>query len=104
VQLTTGFFRGVRDAGTLVAIGGVQVVSVAEQVAAVGNVFVREDRRGRGLAQTVLSATVEAVLDVGIRTIGLNVKRTNAPAVRAYEALGFRRALVYYEGMADRVS
>lgn len=104
VQLMTGLFRGIREAGELIAVAGVQVASVAEQVAAVGNVFVREDRRGRGLAQMVLSATVQAVLDAGIRTIGLNVERTNLAAVRAYETLGFRTALAYYEGMADRVA
>jgi predicted GNAT family acetyltransferase len=103
VQLTSGLFRGVRDEGALVAVAGVQVISVAEGVAAVGNVFVREDRRGRGLAQTVLSATVAAVLETGVRTVGLNVERTNHAAVRAYEALGFKTALTYYEGMADRV-
>jgi ribosomal protein S18 acetylase RimI-like enzyme len=103
-QLKTGLFRGVREDGTLVAVAGVQVVSLAEGVAAVGNVFVRQDRRGQGLAQTVLSATVAAVLEAGIRTIGLNVEHTNAPAVRAYEALGFRTALRYVEGMADRVA
>jgi GNAT superfamily N-acetyltransferase len=104
VQLATGLFRGVREAGDLVAVAGVQVASVTEQVAGVGNVFVREDWRGRGLAQTVLSATVQAVLHAGIRTIGLNVERTNSAAVRAYETLGFRTALIYYEGTADRVA
>jgi hypothetical protein len=39
-----------------------------------------------------------------VRTIGLNVERTNHAAVRAYEALGFETALSYYEGVADRVS
>jgi ribosomal protein S18 acetylase RimI-like enzyme len=104
VQLKSGFFRGIREDGTLVAVAGVQVVSLAEGVAAVGNVFVRQDRRGQGLAQTVLSATVAAVVEAGVRTIGLNAEHTNAPAVRAYEALGFRTALRYVEGMADRVA
>jgi ribosomal protein S18 acetylase RimI-like enzyme len=101
-QLNTGFFRGIREQGALVAVASVQVISVAEGVAAVGNVFVRADRRGQGLARTVLSATVAAVLETGVRTIGLNVERTNHPAVRAYEALGFRTAFHYYEGIADR--
>jgi GNAT superfamily N-acetyltransferase len=102
-QLTTGLFRGVRADGELIAIAGVQVISVVEQVAAVGNVFVREDHRGRGLAQRALSATIEAIFAIGISTIGLNVERMNLPAVRAYEVLGFRTALDYYEGMADRI-
>jgi ribosomal protein S18 acetylase RimI-like enzyme len=103
VQLKTGLFRGIREDGVLVAVAGVQAISLAEGVAAVGNVFVREDRRGRGLARAVLSDTVAAVLDAGVRTIGLNVEHSNASAVRAYEALGFRTVLQYVEGMADRV-
>ena len=38
-QLDTGFFRGVRRGGELVAVAGVHVVSRTESVAGVGNVF-----------------------------------------------------------------
>jgi ribosomal protein S18 acetylase RimI-like enzyme len=102
-QLETGFFRGIRHDGDLVAMAGVQVVSHHESVAAVGNVFTRPDCRGQGLAQIVTSAVVAALLDAGIRTIGLNVERTNTAAIRAYEAIGLRSHLNYYEGVADRL-
>lgn len=101
-QLQTGFFRGVRERGELIAVAGVHVVSRNEGVAGVGNVFVRADRRGRGLAQVVLSAVTEAVLETGIRTVGLNVEHTNVPAIRAYENLGFRTRFRYFEGPAIR--
>lgn len=104
VQLDSGVFRGVRERGQLVAVAGVQVLSRAQGVAAVGNVFVRADVRGRGLAQTALSATVSAVLGTGVETIGLNVERSNVAAIRAYENLGFREALRYVEGPADRAA
>ena len=58
---------------------------------------------GRGLAQIVTSAVVAALLDAGIRTIGLNLERTNTAAIRAYEAIGLRSHLNYYEGAADRL-
>src|SRR2546425_4283366 len=45
-----GMFRGVRDGEDLVAVAGTHVVSQAESVCALGNVYVRHDRRGRGLA------------------------------------------------------
>ena len=102
-QLRTGFFRGIRRDGELVAVGGVQVASRNEGVAAVGNIFTRPDCRGRGLAQTVTSAVVMVVREVGIQTIGLNVENTNTAAMRAYERVGFRTHFSYSEGVADRL-
>jgi ribosomal protein S18 acetylase RimI-like enzyme len=101
-QMEAGFFRGIREAGDLVAVAGTHVVSRQESVAGVGNVFVRAHRRGHGLAQTVLSAVVASVRQAGVRTIGLNVESTNAPARRAYENLGFRTQFLYVEGEAER--
>jgi ribosomal protein S18 acetylase RimI-like enzyme len=103
-QLDSGVFRGIREDGALIAVAGVQVLSVERSVAAVGNVFVRRERRGQGLAQAALSATVAAVLAAGVRTVGLNVERSNTAAIRAYEKLGFRPVLSYVEGPAVRVA
>jgi ribosomal protein S18 acetylase RimI-like enzyme len=102
-QLHTGFFRGVRRDGELVAVAGVQVASRNEGVAAVGNIFTRPVCRGQGLAQTVTSAVVMALREAGIQTIGLNVENTNAAAIRAYERVGFRAHFSYSEGIADRL-
>ena len=101
-QLETGFFRGVRHGGDLVAVAGVHVVSRAEGVAGVGNVYTRGDFRGKGLAQVTTSAVVVALADAGIETIGLNVEQGNAPAIAAYQRLGFRTAFEYWEGTAVR--
>jgi len=103
-QLETGMFRGIRRAGELVAVGGVQVVSRQESVAAVGNIFTHPACRGAGLAQTVTSAVVAAARDAGISTIGLNVASSNAAAIRAYERIGFATRFRYFEGPAGRVS
>ena len=102
-QLATGFFRGIRRDGELVAVAGVHVVSRNESVAGVGNILTRADWRGRGLAQTVTSAVVTALQEAGIRTIGLNVEYTNVAAIQAYERIGFRSRFYYYEGVADRL-
>ena len=101
-QLRTGFFRGIRRNRELVAVAGVHVVSVQESVAGVGNIFTRPDFRGQGLAQTVTSAVARALHETGIRTIGLNVEETNAPAIHAYDQIGFHTHFDYYEGPADR--
>jgi GNAT superfamily N-acetyltransferase len=102
-QLDTGLFRGVREHGALVAVAGVHVASTSEGVAAVGNVFVRPDRRAGGRAQVALSSTIEAILAQGIMTVALNVQQSNVAAVRAYERLGFERVVSYVEGPAERV-
>jgi ribosomal protein S18 acetylase RimI-like enzyme len=101
-QLETGFFRGVRRSGELVAVAGVHVASQQERVAAVGNICTLPDWRGQGLAQVVTSAVVTALMGVGIGTIGLNVEHSNVSAIRAYERIGFRTHLSYFEGVADR--
>jgi len=103
-QLETGMFRGIRRDGELAAVAGVQVASRREGVAAIGNIFTRADCRGQGFAQIVTSAVVEAVKITGIPTIGLNVGYRNAAAIRAYENIGFRIRLGYYEGVVGRVS
>lgn len=102
-QVETGYFRGVRAGRDLVAVAGVHVVSRNESVAGVGNIFVRSDHRGSGLAQLTTSAVVTALQDAGIQTIGLNVEHNNLPAIQAYEKLGFRARFSYFEGVADRI-
>ena len=102
-QLDTGFFRGIRRKGELVAVAGVHVASHQEGVAGVGNIFTRPDCRGQGLAQIVTSAVVTSLLQAGIPTIGLNVEETNATAIRAYENIGFRTHFSYFEGVADKL-
>jgi ribosomal protein S18 acetylase RimI-like enzyme len=103
-QLDDGFFRGIRRGGQLVAAAGTQVVSRNEGVAAIGNIFTHPEFRGQGLAQTVTSAVVAALRAAGIETIGLNVEDGNAPAVKAYERVGFRTCFQYYDGPAVRVA
>jgi len=102
-QLETGMFRGIRREGELVAVGGVQVVSRQESVAAVGNIFTHPACRGEGLAQIVTSAVASALRKAGISTIGLNVASANPAAIRAYERIGFVTRFRYFEGPAVRV-
>ncbi len=101
-QLSTGLFRGIRREGLLAAVAGVQAASRQEGVAAIGNIFTHPDFRGQGLAQTATSAVVAAVKAAGIHTIGLNVESRNAPAIHAYERIGFRTRFPYFEGVAGK--
>jgi GNAT superfamily N-acetyltransferase len=97
-----GVFYGVYEGAELVAVAGTHLVVPEEGVAAVGSVYTRRDRRGRGLARATTSAVTAKLLEVmppqGI--VGLNVKQANAAAIRVYELLGYRRYCAFYEGLA----
>ncbi|HJN18012.1 MAG TPA: GNAT family N-acetyltransferase [Armatimonadota bacterium] len=60
----------------------------------------RRDRRGQGLGTTATTAVARTLVEMGIRTIALNVAQTNAVAIRAYERVGFRKYCEFYEGVA----
>lgn len=77
------------DTRELVAIAGVHVFSTTYRVAALGNIAVHVEHRGRGLAGRVTAALVQSLLTEGIEHIGLNVLASNAAAVACYTKLGF---------------
>jgi predicted GNAT family acetyltransferase len=97
-----GVYYGLYEAGSLVAAAGTHLLVPAEGVAAIGNVYTRRDRRGRGLAAQVTSAVVADVLrgSPALATIALNVKQTNQAALTVYQRLGFTSYCAFYEGTA----
>jgi GNAT superfamily N-acetyltransferase len=97
-QLNEGPFFGIFDQDELVCLAGIHVLSEWAGVAAVGNVFTRPDKRGQGLATRTSAAVVNALLNLNIRTIVLNVAMQNEPALRCYRRLGFWSYCGYYEG------
>lgn len=102
-MLDQGVFYGLREGDDLVAAAGTHLVAPGESVAAIGNVYTRRDRRGRGYGRQVTAAVAVELRRRGIRTIALNVAPANTSAIRVYEALGFTHYCDYYEGMAHRV-
>jgi ribosomal protein S18 acetylase RimI-like enzyme len=99
-MVTDGVFHGVREGAALVAVAGTHLVARNEGVAAIGNVYTRHDRRGRGLGRSAMNAVLAEL--AGVDTIGLNVRTDNHAAVRLYESLGFRRHCEFYEAVATR--
>lgn len=97
-----GIFRGVWEGEELVSVAGTHLVVPSEGVCAVGNVYTRHDRRGRGFGVRVTSAVVSTALARGIPTVVLNVDQRNASAIRVYERLGFRLHCDFVEGPAFR--
>jgi ribosomal protein S18 acetylase RimI-like enzyme len=99
-MVTDGVFFGVYKREDLIAAAGTHLVSREESAAAIGNVYVRRDRRGRGLGRAVTAAVLHEL--AGIETIGLNVRADNRAAIHLYESLGFERYCEFYEALANR--
>ena len=97
-MVSDGSFFGIYEGSALVAAAGTHLLSRDEQVAAMGNIYTRRDRRGRGLGRSVTSAALEALRD--IETIGLSVRVDNDVALSLYESLGFVRHCRFYEAEA----
>lgn len=97
-QLRFGVFYGVRDGSAIVAAGGTHALGPRAGIAAVGNIFVQPQARGRGYGQALTATIVRDLLHANYRDVILNVAVANAPAIRIYEALGFRAHCRYWEG------
>jgi ribosomal protein S18 acetylase RimI-like enzyme len=97
-MVTDGVFFGVYKGEELIAAAGTHLVSREEGAAAIGNVYVRRDRRGGGLGRAVTAAVIHEL--AGIETIGLNVRADNDAAIRVYESLGFVRHCEFHEALA----
>jgi ribosomal protein S18 acetylase RimI-like enzyme len=97
-MVANGVFHGIFEGPGLVAAAGTHLLAREEGAAAIGNVYTRHDRRGRGLGRLVTSAVVGDL--AGIETIGLNVRADNDAARHLYESLGFARHCEFYEALA----
>jgi predicted GNAT family acetyltransferase len=96
-------FRGIWEDGALVAVAGTHLYSRELGVCAIGNVYTRSDRRGRGLGARVTSAVAAHALAESVPTIILNVGHGNPAAQRVYARLGFAVYCEFLEGKATRV-
>ncbi|MBH77962.1 MAG: hypothetical protein CL897_07020 [Dehalococcoidia bacterium] len=96
-----GVYQGVNIGGRLVAIAGTHVVSPQERIAVVGNVFTHPRQRGQGYATAATSAATKTLLE-HCDTVVLTVDPRNAPAVAAYQRLGYRDAGEIVEAIARR--
>lgn len=100
-QIDESIYFGAERDGRLVAIAGTHVISSASGIAVVGNVYTHPHYRGKHLAQATTAAVTERLL-ASCRDVVLSVDPTNAPAVRAYQRLGYREVARLIEGAAVR--
>jgi ribosomal protein S18 acetylase RimI-like enzyme len=87
-MLETGKYFCIRKNNELLSMAGVHLYTKEYGVAAIGNVVTLESERGRGYARSV-TASLCRDLWPDVRYIGLNVRANNAPAIKAYEKIGF---------------
>jgi ribosomal protein S18 acetylase RimI-like enzyme len=99
-MLRHGIYYGIREGEAIVSAAGTHVLAERESVAAIGNVYTRRDRRGRGFGAQVSGAVTAELLRLGLRTVVLNAGESNDAAMRIYERLGFERYCEYREGIA----
>ncbi len=97
-MLQTGKYRGCRKDGQLVAVAGVHVSSEEHRIAVLGNLTTHPDHRGEGMATRLMYDLTRELVDEG-RTVCLNVKNDNSPAIACYEKLGFLRVHEYEEAL-----
>lgn len=72
--------------GKMVAQAGIQTYT--PKVGQIGSVYTPEEERCKGYAKAVVSEICRRIIERG-KIPTLIVKKSNAPAIRAYEALGF---------------
>lgn len=72
-------------------VGNVSLSPAGGLTWSIGNVAVHPDYQGRGIARRLMEAAIDHVRALGGMTVLLEVHADNAPAVRLYEGLGFRR-------------
>ena len=101
-QVTQGVFYAIEQGEQLIAVAGTHLVSDVYSMGAVGNVMTHPDHRGHGHATLTTYAVCAELIRRGIKTIVLNVRQDNAPAIRVYEKLGFVRYCPFYEGVIER--
>lgn len=100
-MLDTKAYLGFRSKGRLAAIVGVHVNNDRHKIVVLGNFATHPAYRGKGIATGLASMLIERLLARG-KTICLNVKKGNGPAIRSYTKLGFELAFEYEEALLVR--
>jgi GNAT superfamily N-acetyltransferase len=95
-HLSEGVYYGVYVDSRLVSIAGTHVVSDAEGVAVVGNVFTHPRYRNHGYSKIATSAATRALLE-RCPLVVLTVEISNGPAVQVYRGLGYESVCTLHE-------
>lgn len=95
-HLEDAAYYGIFEGPDLISIAGTHVISEAERIAVVGNVFTHPQYRGRGLAKATTSAVSRALL-TNCDLVALTVEEGNEAAVAVYSGLGYETKCKLHE-------
>lgn len=95
-HLDDAVYYGIYEGPDLISIAGTHVVSSAERIAIVGNVFTQPRYRGQGLAKATTSAVTRQLLE-GCGLVALTVEEENEAAVAVYSGLGYETKCKLHE-------
>nr|MBN1229746.1 GNAT family N-acetyltransferase [Anaerolineae bacterium] len=102
-MVDNGCYYGLTINNRMVAIAGTHLTAPAAGIAAVGNVVVHPDHRGKRLGTLVSHTVTRVLLSEGYKLLALNVSQGNQPAIRTYTQLGFRITGDFIEGFARQL-
>ena len=86
-------------------VGYIGCVYAADQ-ADVMNVCVKDEYRRKGIAKTLFDLAAERLKDLNVKTLFLEVRRSNFGAISLYEKLGFLKVgerKNYYQNTEDAI-
>ena len=95
-HLDDAVYYGIYEGRDLISIAGTHIVSGAERIAVVGNVFTHPRYRGQGLAKATTSAVTRQLLE-GCDLVALTVEEENGAAVAIYSGLGYETKCKLHE-------
>ena len=109
------YLRSLAESGPdsfLVAIEENKVVGYVSALvhgkdAHIASIAVLEDYRRRGVGRALMSELIKSLKLHRVRTVSLEVRKSNTSAIRFYEILGFKRMGIiqsYYENREDAVA
>jgi len=100
-MLGTGKYFAYYDKEILTGVAGIHVYSEIYKVAALGNITILPEYRGRSIGQKLTSALCNDLLNT-VDNIGLNVYSENQAAISCYKKIGFEIIGEYEEYLIQK--
>ena len=86
-------------------VGGYGIMSFGAGEAHILNICIRDDLRGYGVGRRLMDYLLDRARDEYMQDVFLEVRPSNAVAIRLYESMGFERVGVrkgYYQAVGGR--
>lgn len=101
-MLETGKYFGYFESDELIGVAGIHVYSPVMKVAALGNIVVAGEQRGKGICRKLVGTLCKDLLKTA-DIIGLNVHSENHSAISCYKRCGFEVIGEYEEYLIKKI-